>query len=138
MDEMALHQLFGEWSNDRQHRGVLVDAGFVPDEDTEAWVDELLAGAFAAMVNAGVEVTREPIRIDDGKVYVTLGGQELLALDVDNGSLHDGVHRILGRLDAIAASRGRRERWNVCGDPCRGRILRHSRGTRHPHGNRCA
>ncbi|OBB29095.1 hypothetical protein A5792_19995 [Mycolicibacterium peregrinum] len=115
MDELLSHKLFGHWTDGHRHRAVLVDTDFAADNET--WVEELLTGALAAMANAGVEVTRTPLRNADGRIYLTLDGQETMALDVDNGSLHDGVHGILGRFDAIAAGRGRRERWNVCGDP---------------------
>ncbi|WP_100522425.1 hypothetical protein [Mycobacteroides abscessus] len=115
MDEVLAYQLFGEWTDDHRHRAVLVDADFAPDD--AAWVEELLAGALAAMANAGIEVSRTALRTADGKISVTLDGQELTALDVDNGSLHDGVHSILHHLDAIAAGYGRGERWNVCGAP---------------------
>lgn len=119
MDEMRAHQLFGEWSEDQWHRAVFVNADFAPDEEAREWVEELLAGALAAMSQAGVDVARAPLRAEDGKVYVVLDGRELMIRDVDSESADLAVQHLFGRLDAIATARARRERWNIwyTGDP---------------------
>lgn len=119
MDEALAHKLFGDWSEDHWHLAVFINADFAPDDEAEAWVEELLAGALAAMANAGLAVTRTPLRTDDGKIFVTLDGQELMARDLDNESADLAVEHLFGRLDAIAAAQDRRERWNLwyTGDP---------------------
>ena len=67
MDEALAHKLFGDWSEDHWHLAVFINADFAPDDEAEAWVEELLAGALAAMANAGLAVTRTPLRTDDAR-----------------------------------------------------------------------
>lgn len=117
MEEARIHELFSEWSTEYWGRAVSVDVDYAPDDEAQRWVEELLTGALAAMANAGVEVTYSGLRTVDEKVFVTLGGQDFVARDMAEGSLDAAVTAILGRLDAIAAAQGHRERWYVCGDP---------------------
>ncbi len=119
MDEMVAHRIFADWSAEHWSRAVLVDADFAPDDEAEQWVEDLLTGALAAMANAGVEVARTSLRSVDGKIFVALDRHELMARDIDNESADLAVYNIFSRLDAIAACRGRRERWHLwyTGDP---------------------
>lgn len=117
MEEIRAHQLFGEWTTEYWGRAVTVDTDFAPDDEAHKWVGELVSGALAAMTNVGVEVTRSGPRTADEKIFVTLDGQDFVAREMAADSLDVAVTAILGRLDAIAAAQGHRERWYVCGDP---------------------
>ncbi|WP_166903973.1 hypothetical protein [Mycobacterium sp. DL440] len=112
MDEMEIHRLFGDWSNEYWCRAVTVDIDSVPDYEAQEWAEELVTEAPAVLVNVGIHATRTPLRRAD----ITLDGQEILARDINDDCL-DAVHAVLGRLEEIAAARGRRERWYVCGAP---------------------
>ncbi|CPR69794.1 hypothetical protein [Mycobacteroides abscessus] len=121
MDEIAVHQLFGDWGTDHQDRGVFINGDFAPQEDAEEWVEELIGGMVAAMAHAGAVVQRGPIRVRDGKVFVELDGDDFLARDIDGeGSRAPAsLERILSRFAATAARRGCPQRWLYwyTGDP---------------------
>lgn len=119
MDGATDYKHFEEWGTEHWHLAVFVNADFAPDDEAEEWVEKVVTGALTAMANAGIAVTRTPLRADDGKIYVTLDGVELMARDLDNESADLAVYNIFGRLDAIAATRGHRGRWHIwyTGDP---------------------
>jgi len=111
--------LFTEWASEHWIRALTVNADFAPDDEAEQWIEELLAGALAAMDHAGIKVARGPIMLRNNKFYVPIEGQELMARDLIDGSPNLAVSSIFGRLDEVAAARGRNERWYAWyfGDP---------------------
>lgn len=121
MDGMAAHQLFGDWGNDHQDRGVFINGDFAPQEDAEEWVEELIGGMVAAMAHAGVVVQRGPTRVHNAKVFVELDGDDFMARDIDGeGSRASAsLERVLSRFATIAARRGCAQRWFYwyTGDP---------------------
>lgn len=119
MTEKTASQLFTEWNTQHWHRAVVVNADFAPDDEAKDWVETLLTGALAALADAGINVDRSPLRVDDGKIYLTLDGQELMARDLDNESADLAVYNVFGRLDAVAAAHGHHGRWHIwyTGDP---------------------
>lgn len=116
MHETTIHELFGDWSNEYWGRAATIDTDYVPDCEAQEWVEKLVTEALAVLANIGIQVTRTSLRTADDKIYIALDGQEILARDINNDCL-DAVHAVLGRLEEIAAERGRCERWYVCGAP---------------------
>ncbi|WP_135452614.1 hypothetical protein [Mycobacterium sp. DL99] len=121
MDEMTAYQLFGEWSKDRQERGVFINGDFAPQEEAREWADELIGGMVVAMAHADVLVQRGSIRAHDGKVFVELDGDDFMVRDIDGeGSRASAsLERVLSRFATIAARRGCAQRWFYwyTGDP---------------------
>lgn len=119
MDEMRAHQVFGEWGETLWHRGVYLDGDFAPEDQAEQWVEELVSKALTAMADAGVEVSRGPVRVVGDQLIVELDGVDLVARDLRDGHASLSIEVILSRLDAIAADRGAAARWHFwyTGDP---------------------
>lgn len=97
----------------------MLDGDFAPEDEAEQWAEELVGNALAAMADAGVEVSRGPVRLEAGKVLIAIDGLDMVARDLDHGSASLGIEVILARLDGIAADRGSRARWHFWyeGDP---------------------
>ncbi|MEX3656232.1 hypothetical protein ABFW14_14660 [Mycolicibacterium fortuitum] len=121
MDEVLAYQLFGDWSNAHQARGVSINGDFAPEEEAQEWAAELIGGMVAAMAHAGVVVERGPIRVHDGKVFVELDGDDFMVRDIDcEGSRASAsLERVLSRFATIAARLGCAPRWFYwyTGDP---------------------
>lgn len=119
MDEITAHTISGNWGSEHWHRGVFLLGDYAPSEEAEQWVEELLSGAIGAMADAGVEVSRGPLRVVDDKIFVEIDGADLMARDPIHDHPSLAVEVILGRLDSIAAQRESRARWHFwyTGDP---------------------
>lgn len=119
MDEIEAHTLFGQWSEDHRSRGVFFDADFAPDDEALEWVEALVAGALAAMVDAGTQVVLAETGLRDGRVYMVLNGEEVVVRDIEGAAADEALPGLFGCLDQIAAAQVRPERWNVYydGDP---------------------
>ena len=123
MDEVEAHTLAAEWESAHWHRGVLLNGDYAPMEEAEALdlpsITRFVLKALAAMADAGVVVSRGPLRVVDDKLVVELDGVELMARDPIHDHPSLAVEVILGRLDTIAAQRESVARWHFwyTGDP---------------------
>lgn len=107
------YEISADWQLNHQHREVFINGDQAPADEAEQWVEDLISGMVAAMTDAGIDVTRGPVRIRRGKIFVKLDGQDLMARDINDEAdrAPASLDRILSRFAAIAAQRGCAERW---------------------------
>lgn len=119
MNEVEAYRVFVDWGSEHWHRGVFLDGDYAPMDEAEHWVEELLSQALAAMADAGVEVSRGPLRVLDGKLFVEVDGVDLMVRDPVHDHASLSIEVVLGRLEAIAADRESGARWHFwyTGDP---------------------
>lgn len=121
MDEMTAYEVFSDWMDDYQARGVFINGDFAPQEEAEGWVEKLIGGMVAAMADAGVVVPHGPVLVRDEVVFVEFDGDEFMVRDIDaEGSRAPvSLERTLSRFATIAARRGCAQRWYYWydGDP---------------------
>lgn len=115
------YELSADWQLNHQRREVFINGDYAPADEAEQWVEELISGMVAAMADAGVDVARSPVRVQDGKVFVKLDGKNFMVRDIDGEGdrAPASLERALSRFAAIAEKRGCAERWYYwyTGDP---------------------
>ncbi|SIJ23044.1 Uncharacterised protein [Mycobacteroides abscessus subsp. abscessus] len=115
------YELSADWQLNHQHREVFINGDHAPADEADQWVEDLISGMVAAMADAGIEVPRGPVRIQDRKVFVKLDGKNFMARDIDAEAdrAPASLERVLSRFAAVAEKRGCAERWYYwyTGDP---------------------
>jgi hypothetical protein len=97
---------------------VSVDAESAWESDEfspEQWLGDLAARLTAVMSRRGVPVGAEFARVDGGWLCIDVDGKPLRvhSFTEDDRRPIDGVDRLLGRLNGIAAAAGSERRWRI-------------------------